>query len=58
MILNDVSDPTIGFDSPENEVVVVTADGDVRVPRAAKADVADAILDTLLSGRSSTGVSL
>jgi len=58
VILNDVSDPTIGFDSPENEVVVVTADGDVRVPRATKADVADALLDTLLSGRSSTEVSL
>jgi len=56
VVLNDVSDPTIGFDSVENEVVVVTAAGDAHVPRAAKADVADAILDTLLSGRSSTEV--
>ena len=58
VIVNDVSDPAIGFDSPENEVVVVTADGATRVPRAAKGDVAEAILDTLLSGRSSTEVSL
>jgi phosphopantothenoylcysteine decarboxylase/phosphopantothenate--cysteine ligase len=58
VVLNDVSDPAIGFDSPDNEVVVVTAEGDARVPRAAKADIADAILDTLLSGRSSTEVSL
>ena len=58
VVVNDVSDPAIGFDSPENEVVVVTAGGDARVPRAAKADIADAILDTLLSDRSSTKVSL
>jgi phosphopantothenoylcysteine decarboxylase/phosphopantothenate--cysteine ligase len=56
VVLNDVSDPTIGFDSPENEVIVVTAGGDAHVPRAAKADVAGAILDMLLSDRSSTEV--
>ena len=56
VVLNDVSDPGIGFDSAENEVVIVTADGDHHVPRAAKADVAGAILDMLLSDRSSTPV--
>jgi phosphopantothenoylcysteine synthetase/decarboxylase len=53
-VRNDVSDPTIGFDSAENEVVVVTAEGDHPLPRAAKADVAGAILDMVLSDRSST----
>ena len=53
VVLNDVSDPRIGFDSSENEVVLVTAEGDRHVPRAAKSDVAGAILDMLLSDRSS-----
>jgi phosphopantothenoylcysteine decarboxylase / phosphopantothenate---cysteine ligase len=56
VVLNDVSDPRIGFDSPENEVVVVTAGGERHVPRAAKADIAGAILDMLLSDRSSPKV--
>jgi phosphopantothenoylcysteine decarboxylase/phosphopantothenate--cysteine ligase len=54
VVLNDVSDPGIGFDSTENEVVIVTAQAEHHVPRAAKADVAGAILDMLLSDRSST----
>jgi phosphopantothenoylcysteine decarboxylase/phosphopantothenate--cysteine ligase len=56
VVVNDVSDARIGFDSAENEVVVVTAGGEHHVPRAAKADVAGAILDMLLSDRSSTPV--
>jgi phosphopantothenoylcysteine decarboxylase/phosphopantothenate--cysteine ligase len=53
VVLNDVSDPRIGFDSSENEVVLVTADGEAHIPRRSKTDVAGAILDTLLSDRSS-----
>jgi phosphopantothenoylcysteine decarboxylase/phosphopantothenate--cysteine ligase len=56
VVLNDVSDPSIGFDSAENEVVVVTASGEHPVPRAAKSEVAGAILDMVLSDRSSTPV--
>ena len=56
VVLNDVSDTRIGFDSPENEVVIVTAAGERQVPRASKADVAGAILDMVLSDRSSTPV--
>ena len=56
VVLNDVSDPSIGFDSAENEVVIVTAEGEQHVPKAAKADVAGAILDMVLSDRSSTPV--
>jgi phosphopantothenoylcysteine decarboxylase / phosphopantothenate---cysteine ligase len=56
VVLNDVSDPSVGFDSPENEVVILTAGGDHPVPRAAKSEVAGAILDMVLSDRSSTPV--
>jgi phosphopantothenoylcysteine decarboxylase / phosphopantothenate---cysteine ligase len=54
VVLNDVSDPGIGFDSAENEVVIVTPQGESHVPRGSKAEVAGAILDMLLSDRSST----
>src|SRR5829696_3850767 len=56
VVLNDVSDPGIGFDSAENEVVIATADGERHVPRAIKDEVAGAILDMLLSDRSSQPV--
>ena len=56
VVLNDVSDPSIGFDSAENEVVIITPEGEKQVPRGLKADVAGAILDMLLSDRSSTPV--
>jgi phosphopantothenoylcysteine decarboxylase/phosphopantothenate--cysteine ligase len=52
VVLNDVANPAIGFDSAENEVTIVTAQGDRHVAKAAKQDVADAILDMLLSLRS------
>jgi phosphopantothenoylcysteine decarboxylase/phosphopantothenate--cysteine ligase len=45
IVLNDVSDPRIGFESAENEVTLVTAADEVEVPRAAKDAVAEAILD-------------
>lgn len=54
VVLNDVGAPGIGFDSPENEVTVVTAGAERHVPRASKGEVAGAILDMLLSSRSST----
>jgi phosphopantothenoylcysteine decarboxylase/phosphopantothenate--cysteine ligase len=56
VVLNDVSDPRIGFDADENEVIVVTADAERRIARAAKHEVAGAILDMLLSDRSSPRV--
>jgi phosphopantothenoylcysteine decarboxylase/phosphopantothenate--cysteine ligase len=54
IVVNDVSTPGIAFDSPENEVTVVTADTELHVPKAAKAEVATAILDAVLSRRSSS----
>jgi phosphopantothenoylcysteine decarboxylase/phosphopantothenate--cysteine ligase len=53
-VVNDVGAPGIGFDATENEVTVITAGGERRVPRTAKAAVANAILDEVLSLRSST----
>ena len=54
IVVNDVSTPGIAFDSPENEVAVVTPDAELHVPKAAKAEVATAILDAVLSRRSSS----
>jgi phosphopantothenoylcysteine decarboxylase/phosphopantothenate--cysteine ligase len=45
VVYNDVSRPDIGFDAPENEVVLVRRGGERRVPKASKAAVAAAILD-------------
>ncbi|HEX3874484.1 MAG TPA: bifunctional phosphopantothenoylcysteine decarboxylase/phosphopantothenate--cysteine ligase CoaBC [Solirubrobacteraceae bacterium] len=47
VVLNDVSTPGIGFDSTENEVTIVTSGGDQEVARAAKLDVARAVLDAV-----------
>ena len=45
IVLNDVSDPTIGFESAENAVTLVTAADEIEVPKAGKDAVAEAILD-------------
>jgi phosphopantothenoylcysteine decarboxylase/phosphopantothenate--cysteine ligase len=45
IVVNDISRPDIGFDVPENEVTILTDEGERRVPRASKAHVAGAILD-------------
>ena len=47
IVLNDVSDPRIGFESDENEVTLVGAEDQVEVPRASKDVVAEAILDRI-----------
>ena len=45
VVFNDVSRDDIGFDSPDNEVVLVSAAGERTVPKAPKERVAAAILD-------------
>jgi phosphopantothenoylcysteine decarboxylase/phosphopantothenate--cysteine ligase len=45
VVYNDVSRDDIGFDAPENEVVLVTPEGERRVPKAPKRVIAAAILD-------------
>jgi phosphopantothenoylcysteine decarboxylase/phosphopantothenate--cysteine ligase len=56
VVVNDVSAPGIAFDAPDNEVTIVTADGEEPVPRATKAAVAAKIFDAVLSRRSSANV--
>ena len=55
IVLNDVSRSEIGFESPENEVVIVERSGEHHVPLASKEKVADAILDRVQVIRSASG---
>jgi phosphopantothenoylcysteine decarboxylase/phosphopantothenate--cysteine ligase len=45
VVVNDISRTDIGFDSAENEVTIVLADGEREVGRRPKSEVAAAILD-------------
>jgi len=45
IVLNDVSDPTIGFESADNAVTLIDEEGETQVPRASKEAIAEAILD-------------
>ncbi len=55
IVFNDVSRSDIGFDSKQNEVVIVDREGEHRVELAPKREVADAILDRVEAVRSSVG---
>ena len=48
IVFNDVSREDIGFDASENEVVLVTAAGERRVPKAPKERIATEILDEVV----------
>jgi phosphopantothenoylcysteine decarboxylase/phosphopantothenate--cysteine ligase len=49
IVANDVSDPSIGFDSDQNEVLVISSDGQTtKISRAAKISVANRILDLVV----------
>jgi phosphopantothenoylcysteine decarboxylase/phosphopantothenate--cysteine ligase len=47
VVYNDVGRSDIGFDSPDNEVTLISADGDRLVPRAPKPVIAGAVLDEI-----------
>ncbi len=47
VVVNDISRADIGIGAELNEVAILTAAGDQHVPRAAKAEVAAAILDAV-----------
>ena len=52
LVVNDVSQPGIGFDAEDNEVLLLDRWGGARpLPRMPKSDVADAILSHVLSLR-------
>jgi phosphopantothenoylcysteine decarboxylase/phosphopantothenate--cysteine ligase len=56
VIVNDIGGAGIGFESSDNEVWIVTADGEQHVPKTSKDRIAAAILDAVLSRRSSTNI--
>ncbi|HET9197952.1 MAG TPA: bifunctional phosphopantothenoylcysteine decarboxylase/phosphopantothenate--cysteine ligase CoaBC [Solirubrobacterales bacterium] len=45
IVLNDVSNPEIGFESDRNAVTLIAAEGETEVPIASKDAIAEAILD-------------
>ena len=45
IVFNDVARDDVGFDSPDNEVVLVAAEGERRIEKAPKERIAAAILD-------------
>ncbi|HEX5893294.1 MAG TPA: bifunctional phosphopantothenoylcysteine decarboxylase/phosphopantothenate--cysteine ligase CoaBC [Solirubrobacterales bacterium] len=55
IVLNDVSRAEIGFESSENEVLIVERGAEHHVPLASKEQVADAILDRVKALRSAPG---
>jgi phosphopantothenoylcysteine decarboxylase / phosphopantothenate---cysteine ligase len=54
VVVNDISRTEIGFDAPDNEVTIVTADGERHVPLGSKEAVAGAILDAVEGLRTSS----
>jgi phosphopantothenoylcysteine decarboxylase/phosphopantothenate--cysteine ligase len=45
IVFNDVARDDVGFDAPDNEVVLVAAEGERRIEKASKERIAAAILD-------------
>ncbi len=54
VVVNDVAEQGIGFDTPDNEVTILTAGGDEHIPRTTKQEVARAILDVVEDLRTRT----
>jgi phosphopantothenoylcysteine decarboxylase / phosphopantothenate---cysteine ligase len=54
IVLNDVSDPSIGFESTDNAVTLIDSGGEEHVPRASKGEIAESILERVDQLRSST----
>jgi phosphopantothenoylcysteine decarboxylase / phosphopantothenate---cysteine ligase len=56
IVVNDVGAAGVGFESPDNEVWIVTAQEERHVPKESKARIAAAILDAVLSRRSQSDI--
>ncbi len=57
IVANDVADGSIGFDSDQNEVIVIASDGSVtRLERAPKLVIANRLLDVVVARLRSAGV--
>jgi phosphopantothenoylcysteine decarboxylase / phosphopantothenate---cysteine ligase len=48
IVLNDVSQPGIGFDSERNAVTIITSEGEENVPEMSKWEVAHRVLDAVV----------
>ena len=55
IVLNDVSSPEIGFDSPENAATLISSQDETPLPQAPKDQIAEQILDSVASIRARTG---
>jgi phosphopantothenoylcysteine decarboxylase / phosphopantothenate---cysteine ligase len=53
IVLNDVSDPSIGFESPENAATLISSSGETTLPQAPKDVIAEQILERIDQLRSS-----
>jgi phosphopantothenoylcysteine decarboxylase / phosphopantothenate---cysteine ligase len=56
IVVNDIGAEGVGFESADNEVWIVTAEGERHVPKTSKGQVAAAVLDAVLSRRSSSEI--
>jgi phosphopantothenoylcysteine decarboxylase/phosphopantothenate--cysteine ligase len=56
IVLNDVSNPAIGFDSRENAVTLIGPDEEDSLPQAPKDVIAEQILDRVDRARAKTGL--
>lgn len=54
IVVNDVSNPEIGFDSECNEVTILTSNEEIPIARAEKAKIAHRILDVVLKLKTRT----
>jgi phosphopantothenoylcysteine decarboxylase / phosphopantothenate---cysteine ligase len=55
IVINDVSQPGIGFDSENNAVTILTSEEVIEVPRVEKTEVAQRILDVALKLKKAEG---
>jgi phosphopantothenoylcysteine decarboxylase/phosphopantothenate--cysteine ligase len=55
IVVNDISRPEIGFDSEENEVTIVSPDGELHVSQGSKPEIARAVLDFVQALRARSG---
>ena len=55
IVVNDVSNLEIGFDSDRNEVTILTANEEIAIPRAEKSKRAHCILDAVLKLKMRSG---
>jgi len=56
IVLNDVSDPTIGFESSDNAVTLISAENETTLPLAPKDEIAEQILQRVDQLRSASNL--